>query len=314
MTEPKSYEDLLEQLGDLHASALKEGEALSSDARAAARERLGNAIQLAKLNAKPSLLERARSLLEPRWTWALGLSAAGLAGAAAALMLRPAVRVEIHPEPGTHSSAAPLASIPAPAPTSDPCEHAPRALGKRPLIDDFEDANPLIATEEGRVALWNLFKDTDSPGGSLSLVPEVRPQATRANRLALHARTPELRNWGAVIQIAFTPSCYDASAYDGITFSARGPGRLYAGAREVRTVPLQYGGTCSKDCYNAHQKKIDLAAEWRTYSIKWSEMAQRGYEMPALDAARINSLTFSILPGDTPFDVWIDDVKFVEKR
>jgi hypothetical protein len=316
MTQPRSYEDLLQTLGGLHRAALKDSEPLSNDARAAARDRLAEAIQVAKQKARTSSVESSPGFLKRHLAWAMALPMAGLAAAVVALLLRPPVRVEIHPEPTVraHTAGVDSALAKATTPTWDPCERAPRALGKRPLIDDFEDQNPLIASQEGRVALWSLFKDTDSPGGSLTLLPEARPQATRVNRFALHAQGDELRNWGAVIQISFSPSCYDASAYDGITFSARGPGRVYAGAREVRVVPPEYGGTCSKDCYNAHQKKVELTSQWRTYTILWNEMVQRGYDMPALDPARINSLAFSILPGDTPFDVWIDDMKFVTKR
>lgn len=313
MMPPKPYERLLARLSELHAAAVREGESPVTESRTAARERLQCAIDRAKSDTRHSSIASKRTWLGRRSTWTVAIPVAVIAAAGLALAPWPRSRVEIRPEPLVPSIAAPVISaMPTPAKPRDPCEHAVHAQGNRPVIDDFEDANPLIASAEGRVALWSLYKDTESPGANSTLVPTLRPQASRTNRYALHAKGGELRNWGAVIQIAFTPSCYDASAYGGISFSAKGPGRLYAGAREVRTVPAEYGGTCTSDCYNTHQKKIELTSQWRTYTIKWSEMYQRGYDMAPLDASRINSIAFLIMPGDTPFDLWIDDVKFVE--
>lgn len=310
MTHSKAYERLLGRLAELHSAAVKEGTSPSSQAHAEARHKLECAVIEAKRRRQSSSAQVEQGFFRRRLTWLLAFPAAGLAAATAILALRPSVRVEIHPEPG----APPTFSAPQLVQTRNPCEHALRAGGNSPLIDDFEDGNPLIAAEEGRVALWSLFQDTEALGGNSTLVPQTRPGGTRTNRYAIHAQGGELRNWGAVIQISFTPACYDVSAYEGITFSARGPGRLYAGVREVRVVPPEYGGTCTKDCYNAHQKKVDLTSQWRTFSIKWSEMYQRGYNMPPLDPSKVNSLNFSILPGDTPFDVWLDDVKFLQRQ
>jgi hypothetical protein len=199
------------------------------------------------------------------------------------------------------------------APVRDPCLARATASGDRPLIDDFEDGNPLLAPVEDRVGLWALFKDTDSAATFIALPPVRRVPAANKNRYALHAVGGELRNWGAVIQVALQPACYDASAYAGIAFSAKGPGRLYVGVREVSVVPIEFGGTCKSNCYNAHQKKLDLSARWQTHTVLWSEMRQRGYGSLPLDVKRLNGLAFLIQADDTPFDVWIDDVTFVKR-
>jgi hypothetical protein len=145
------------------------------------------------------------------------------------------------------------------------------------------------------------------------LAPSKRERAMRNNRYALHAVGEELLNWGAVIQFSFQPTCYDISAYSGITFSAKGPGRLYVGVREVSVVPIHYGGTCTHDCYNSHQKKVDLAARWQTYTVLWNEMRQRGYETMPLDPRRANGFAFLVQASDTPYDLWFDDLKFVSR-
>jgi hypothetical protein len=217
---------------------------------------------------------------------------------------------DITSEVPLRGSTAPGASSTAPAAT-DACARSIRAPGTDPLLDDFEDGDSLISPREGRRAAWMLFKDNDPPGGLPLLIPVRRVPPTARNRNALHLTGGELREWGATAQFDFTPSCYDASAYGGIAFSARGPGRLYVGVREMRVVPTKWGGTCTEHCYDAHQKKIDLGAAWHAYRVPWSEFRQRGYHTPDLDPTRIHDLAFSVQPSDTPFDFWIDDVSFL---
>jgi hypothetical protein len=188
-----------------------------------------------------------------------------------------------------------------------------RAAGKEPLLDDFEDHNPLIASLENRVGLWALFKDSDGPGTFNTITPSLLPKQTHRNRYALHVVGGEMLNWGATIQFTFQPACYDVSAYSGVSFSAKGPGRVFVGMREISVVPPDYGGTCKTDCYNTHQKKIDLARNWSSHVVSWNEMRQRGYGAKPLDPTRVNGLSILVQASDTPFDLWIDDVKFVTR-
>ncbi len=184
----------------------------------------------------------------------LGRPLTWLAGSAAALSLvifvgwslvrRAPLKVEIAPEPLRESARivpAPAGSGSASPVVVDPCVNHVRATGAQPLIDDFEDGNPLIGSFENRVGLWGLYKDTDPLGANMPLTPTLRPQPTPGNRFALHAVGGEFRDWGAIVQFDFQPSCYDASVYGGIAFSAKGPGRVYVGIQEVRVVPVQWG-------------------------------------------------------------------------
>ena len=315
MTQEKQYSHLLERLGEAHDSVVLAQESRAKESQANIRSFLNQSIARAHSNRTEKGAPGERRPFSTR-RLAMTLAVPGMAFAAAALFLKfkPLPRVDIHPEnlsQRQRASLSPVPALPSPAKVGDPCARRLHAVGKTPLIDDFEDANPLIVSEEGRVALWALYQDNEAPGAASALAPTLRPQPTRANRYALHVKGGELRAWGAALQISFTPSCYDASVYAGISFSAKGPGRIYAGVREVRTVPVEYGGTCMKDCYDSHQKKVNLSSAWGTYSIEWGEMHQRGYDTPPLDSTRINSLSFLIQPGDTPFDLWIDDVKFI---
>jgi hypothetical protein len=217
--------------------------------------------------------------------------------------------VTIGPERTVSGSSAPAER--SAAMKDDPCAHRIRASGTDPLIDDFEDGDSLVSPREGRGGAWMLFKDNDPPGALPLLTPSRRSPATVNNKSALRVTSDELRDWGASIQFDFHPSCYDASAYGGLGFSAKGPGRLYLAVREMRVVPEKWGGTCLENCYDTHRKKIDLTAAWHGYVVAWSELRQRGYHSTALDPARIHDVALMVEPADTPFDLWIDDVRFV---
>ncbi len=248
---------------------------------------------------------------EVRWlptTVAVGGACVALA-AAFSLLLRGAPS----PAPITLEAAS-LGSAQKPrAALVDPCSAPVGASGLEPLIDDFEDGDDSLAPFEQRVGFWRWVREIDAPGTAPALLPVPRPEALPENRLALHVKGGRLLDWGAVIETTFRPACYDASEYAGITFAARGPGRLYFGPRETSTIPIAEGGTCETDCHNPHVVKIELGSTFERYEVRWEALRQRGMDKPALDPKRLNSLAFLIRPEDTPYDVWIDDVRFVRR-
>lgn len=254
---------------------------------------------------------------------------AGLLGVAASVALL-AMRVNAPPTisreaPPKAAGAERVASaIPAKA-APDPCAQALFAAGTEPLIDDFEDGDDAILPNEQRRGFWRWVRETDAPGTAPALLPIPRPStgagllpgvpAARParNALALHVAGGRLSDWGAAIEFNFRPGCYDASRYAGISFSARGPGRIYVAPREVSVIPVTEGGTCERECHNPHVEKVDLDPHFRTYEVRFEEVRQRGIGKPPLDTKRLNSLAFLIRPEDTPYDVWLDDVRFIPR-
>jgi len=320
MNEHTAEARLAARLAELHDAALVSGEPQIRAYRESWRRRwhLAQRARRAAANGPiDSLASRDwRLLFARRWL------VVALAGAILVLIVvvyvagGSARRVPIATEP-LHARQpqvpTPAASSSRPAALRDPCQVSNRGDGSHPEIDDFEDGNPLIEAAEGRFGVWSMFKDSDTPGNFEALTPTRLPNATRRNRYALHVSGGELLDWGASIQFDLRPSCYDAGAYSGLSFRAKGPGRVYVGVRQISVVPVEYGGTCTKDCYNVHQKKVDLSARWETYTVAFSDMRQRGYGTPQLDASRINGVGFLVQPADTPYDFWIDDVKFVPR-
>jgi len=211
--------------------------------------------------------------------------------------------------PTSTPSASPLSAPPAKA----PCALGAIASGSEPMIDDFEDGDDAIRPFEGRIGFWRWAREIDEPRSAPALIPVPRPDATRTNRLAQHVKGGQLLDWGATVEVDFRPACYDASRYVGLSFQARGPGRIYVAARERAVIPIAEGGSCELDCHNPHVAKVELESSFRTYQIRWSELRQRGIGKPPLDAQRLHSLAFLIRAEDTPYDVWLDDVRFLQR-
>lgn len=212
--------------------------------------------------------------------------------------------------PGAITSTVAPSQLPVP---EDPCRQPVVASGSEPLIDDFEDGDDAILSYEQRAGLWRWVRDTDAPGTAPALLPVPRSGKTPKNQLALRVKGDRLREWGATIEFVFESRCYDASAYAGIAFDARGSTRVYLAPREVSVMPVSAGGTCVEDCHNNHVKQIRLEPDWQTFEVRFDEVEQRGYDRPRLDPKRLHSIAFLVRPEDTPYDVWIDDVRFIER-
>ncbi len=226
---------------------------------------------------------------------------------AASFMLYRSRGVEVAtPEPLRPSVAAPSASAPV-APAPRVCLARQRGSGHAPLIDDFEDGNGAVSKRDGRSGFWQLVTDRNEKGpGPFTIEP-----SKSGNGFAMHWTGPEFREWGSSLEYSFPTYCYDASAYRGLGFRAKGPGRVYVSAREVSVVPEDLHGACKTDCFNSHVKLVVLSDKWQRFDVTWSELQQRGYGRPELDPTRLHSLQFLVRPEDSPFDVWIDDVEFL---
>jgi hypothetical protein len=246
--------------------------------------------------------------------WRPALAAAVALGIAASAWLwarAPKPTPHIVAETSAAAESRPSASA---APVVDPCRARVSAAGKSPVIDDFEDGDDALTPLEDRAGFWRWVRESDAPGTAPALLPVPRPDAGARSRLALHVKGGELQDWGATMEVNFRPPCYDASRYAGIVVSARGPGRVYVSLREVGVIPVFEGGSCQRDCYNSHVAKLELGREWRTYDLRWAQLRQRGAGKPPLDASRLHSIAVLIRPEDTPYDVWLDDVRFLEAK
>ena len=168
----------------------------------------------------------------------------------------------------------------------------------------------------GRFGIWN-FVTADGSGAPVPfpLTPEVF-DGPSGKRRALHARGSDRHDWRAV-WATFGPSCYDASAFAGIRFTARGSVKIGFELSMVDGVESRHGGVCEADCYHPHRKGIVLTERFQRYEVLFHELAQAP-ETPAaarraLDLHRLFALAFVIDAGEKSFDFWIDDVEWFDR-
>lgn len=268
---------------------------------------------LSHVSYRERLEQRRSTPRPPAWLTLAGIAAALAAGWSIGRVSQPqsAITAENPPLENPRSAGAPSAPTSAAPRPIDPCQNRVIGSGSSFLLDDFEDGDDAVAPLEGRQGVWRWARETDAPGTAPALIPVPRSDATARNRLALHVRGARLDDWGATIELDFRPRCYDATRYAGVSFQASGPGRVYLALRQVDVIPIAEGGICERDCHNPHLIKLDLTADFQSYAVRWSEVRQRGINRPPLDPSRLHSIALLIRPEDTPYDVWLDDVRFL---
>lgn len=262
--------------------------------------------------------ERKRRALRSRRR-ALGLTLGlGLAAAALWLLRGQAPPPRVVAEPPLVSSPAPaVSSAPAPVSPWAPCVPASIGSGREPLIDDFEDGDTRIPVVDQRAGVWIAYNDGTAkqeprPG---SVFPANRIAGGRgSSHFGLRSSGPKFSKWGGAVAIELNPRrCYDASAYAGVTFWARGHGSLRFNVKMTQIVGVEFGGSCLKDCYDSHGSALSLAREWQRYDVRWDELKQRGFGTAVpFDPRSLYSLEFAFAEGQA-FDFWIDDVAFLTK-
>lgn len=231
---------------------------------------------------------------------------------------------------GANRPASPSASTPAktaasasanpsaPASGLELCAPAVSAAGSAPLIDDFEDGDGRISPFERRAGFWSATNDnTGKQQPALrSPFPMSRiPGGRGASQYALHVSGGKFSKWGALLSAELSARrCYDASVYAGLTFWTRGRGSINVVAKMTQIAPEEYGGSCTHDCYDAHLATLTLSNKWQEQRVTWAELKQKGYgQVVPFDPRSLLSLEFTVGPEQTPFDFWVDDIRFLER-
>lgn len=253
------------------------------------------------------------------------IAGAGLVVLAAAagvvFVLRAAPQpVTLSAEP--HASAPPRVQAPPPSPSgASPlarCAPVAVAEGSNPLIDDFEDGDLHAPMVEHRAGQWLTFNDgtgSQFPKPGTEISASRIPGGRGASHFGIHNVGGKFSKWGANLSLELSPHrCYDASAYGGIQFWARGHGEIRAAVKMTQVVSEEFGGSCSRDCFDAHSKYVKLTREFTRVLVRWEDLHQMGFGTPVpFDARSLYSIDFSLTPAETPFDFWIDDVSFIPR-
>jgi hypothetical protein len=208
----------------------------------------------------------------------------------------------------------------------------PRALGPcgqigpasdAQLIDDFEDGNDRIFKGFQRDGFW--FGASDKTEGS-TITPtapfaaELLPPAesNKDNRFAAHLTAAGETNWGVVwgAQLNWTHEgikCpLNVSAFAGVRFRAKGPGKIRVAMAVPEVTPKDGGGSCVDRCYDAHGKLFLLSDAWDSYEMRWEKLQQGGWGTEArFTPQRIVNLTVNVDVKSLPIDLWLDDVELI---
>jgi hypothetical protein len=267
---------------------------------------------------------RAERRAQSRLRWGAACAALGVAACLALVLRRPTrtpnLSLEPQPEPSHGAELTtpkPLASSVPTGPLA-PCTPAVTAGGSEPLLDDFEDGDTRIPLLEKRAGTWVVFNDgtgSQIPKPGANFVPERIPGGRGASRFGLHAKGGKFTKWGAVLSTDLSPRrCYDASAYAGIEFWARGRGFFRLGVQMTQVVAEEYGGSCVDKCFDGHFAQLGLDKAWQRYRVRWEDLAQRGIgQAVPFDPHSLIAIQFAVPPEQTPFEFWIDDVAFLPR-
>jgi hypothetical protein len=184
------------------------------------------------------------------------------------------------------------------------------------LVEDAEDGDPQVLKRDGRGGYWFTFVDssgsTINPAGSpFKMGGPGFGGSKHAARMSGHmASAGQSIYAGMGFQLAENGP-YDASPYTGVTFRAKGPGRVRFEMPDVNTDPS--GSRCT-DCYNDVGIVIALEPEWRRYTIRFDWLAQRpgwGDPAPELTRDQVYKMEWEFNGAGRDFDISIDDIAFV---
>jgi predicted chitinase len=210
-------------------------------------------------------------------------------------------------------------------------------------LDDFEilgsttpvtgggTINMTWASRDGRVGAWHQYSD---PAAMASMVlapaggggsPDSANAIHYVGQKGMYGATLALPLGGA--QASGQAGCYDASAYDGVSFWIKG--NTAAGNTQVKfnvqspvSEPAMTGGACMTGCYDHFSVMVPIPANWMRVKVPWSDLKRQACaaSSPATPPnfqpeKQILALSFQQVDPTKGFDFWIDDIVLdVDKR
>jgi predicted chitinase len=195
-------------------------------------------------------------------------------------------------------------------------------------LDDFEGpptvATPLLAIglhwpdQDGRTGSWQQFSAA-TPPARLEVAATDTTGGSPASKQAIHF-TGGPGTFGATMALPMGNNCYDASAYDGVSFwlkgnPAAGTTRVHFNVQTPVSEPVASGGACVSGCSDHFEKIVDVTPTWTQYRIKWTDLTLCGSPTPAIPTGfephkMILSLSFSQDDKTKGFDFFVDDITF----
>lgn len=193
------------------------------------------------------------------------------------------------------------------------------------MIDDAEDQNNQVMVQEGRSGYWYTYVDdagstieptAGAQGGTFTMTKG----GANGSEYAAHMQG-QIKEGGTVyggmgFSLTDPKSDYDASKFGGVAFYAKhgaGTNKIRVKIPDVSTDPE--GGVC-KQCFNDFGASLELTEAWTQYVLPFAEVKQDpGWgapRVPTITPAKIYGLQWQVNVRGAPFDVWVDDVAFVD--
>ncbi|MFZ5890521.1 MAG: hypothetical protein ACOY0T_05575 [Myxococcota bacterium] len=215
--------------------------------------------------------------------------------------------------PATTASAAPRRDGP---PPTCPNGTRPAADG---LVDDFESADGALPALAGRQPSWRLdvaeHAKVSLPGKNLAAEAGGHEGSKRAMHFAGQTANEDM--WGADLSLSLLKSgFYDASKYAGVAFKIRSEKPNFNPRFKITDANSDpEGGLCKVQCWNSFGKELIVGPEWQHVELMWSDLKQQpdwgDVRPPTITQSKIKALQWSIYSGQA-FDIWIDDIRFLE--
>lgn len=185
------------------------------------------------------------------------------------------------------------------------------------LIEDFEDGDTQVSKIADRSGYW--FASHDPNGSTIDPSPLAITQPGAGSEKGLHVfgqTSSENGAWGSLVGANFVEQgVYDASKYAGIAFKAKvGPSSTKSVRFNLGDVDTHPDGGVCKTCWNHFGKDLQLTTSWQDYKISFAELQQQsgwGDRFPALTPSKLFAMYWAVGTGKS-FDLWVDDVRFLE--
>jgi hypothetical protein len=194
------------------------------------------------------------------------------------------------------------------------------------LIDDMESGTGKICSGSGRMGLWFTYIDSSgtsavAPVTTGAALPQLLSTPRGASNYAMHMQGTystyaAIGVWLNKSTFGSSTGTYDASAYTGIRFYAKGSGgTLNVVGQMSSTEMTKYGGTCTATTcsgdYYVYPSSLS-STTWTLISVPFTSM--KGGTVTPFSPAYTWSFEFQYYSATSlagaSFDLWIDDLAF----
>ena len=225
-------------------------------------------------------------------------------------------------------------------PTDFDCALGPNTMsgeldGVGSVIDDLDDEDLQISPSAGRQGSW--FAYDDNSGGERTDI-EIEAAAGNGNGGASGAgndgdsdgdsdsdsgsdgsaaciRGKDFIQWGGGMGFSLSQpngarQSYDASAYTGLSFRAKGSDDVEFRALVVDNYSDPTAGECS-GCNDHFRVVFTPDSNWKRYSFAWADFEQQGFgdQQPSLCPSALRAIQFQ-WPREADFELCVDDIAF----